>query len=238
MARVRDDDGPDMAAVLSSGETGYFGLRRSHSAPKFGAKQTTFRTSSSTSRISEIYDQQIAVFSDSLPSSAPPSPLPLAADPADPALDPLRFGAAQPADDDDDDDDDDHFDFPQYAGAVGLYTQESEDLEPPPSPRGLGDSYTVSPCDNTTSTGTSRPSTPDLPDERAGDDTAVRPQPSRHVDYLSHDWKEEDIWESWKYIISRKGEYTNAARLENASWRTWMKSKNKLNTLSAEKLNW
>src|SRR5205809_158987 len=26
------------------------------------------------------------------------------------------------------------------------------------------------------------------------DDTAVRIEPSRHVDYLSHNWKEEDIW--------------------------------------------
>ncbi|CAK7566097.1 MAG: protein phosphatase regulator [Sporothrix epigloea] len=72
----------------------------------------------------------------------------------------------------------------------------------------------------------------------AEDDTAIRAIPSRHVDYLSHNWKEEDIWESWKYIVSRRGDYSNSARLENASWRTWVKSKNKLKTVSPETLNW
>lgn len=73
---------------------------------------------------------------------------------------------------------------------------------------------------------------------RAEDDIAVRALPSMHVDYLSHNWREEDIWSSWKLIVSRRGDYNNSARLENASWRTWMKSKNKLDTVSAETLNW
>jgi hypothetical protein len=30
----------------------------------------------------------------------------------------------------------------------------------------------------------------------------------------------------------------NAARLENASWRTWLKAKNNLKTVSPETLNW
>jgi len=66
----------------------------------------------------------------------------------------------------------------------------------------------------------------------------IREEPSRHVDYLSHDWKEEDIWASWKYMIGNRKVYTNSARLENASWRTWVKAKNKLKTVSPEKLNW
>ncbi|KAH8783448.1 hypothetical protein F5883DRAFT_404230 [Diaporthe sp. PMI_573] len=78
----------------------------------------------------------------------------------------------------------------------------------------------------------------DTPELTFEHDTAVRLQPSRHVDYLSHDWREDDIWSSWKYIVSKKGDYTNAARLENASWRSWMKVKNKLKTVSPETLNW
>ncbi|KAB5572258.1 hypothetical protein GE09DRAFT_1170480 [Coniochaeta sp. 2T2.1] len=66
--------------------------------------------------------------------------------------------------------------------------------------------------------------------DKGEDDINVRPQPSRHVDYLSHNWREEDIWESWKLIVSKRNEYSNSARLENALWRTWMKSKNKLKT--------
>lgn len=81
------------------------------------------------------------------------------------------------------------------------------------------------------------PLTPDLK-ERAEDDIAVRPQPSRHVDYLSHNWREEELWMSWKFIVSRRGDYANAARLENASWRTWWKNKNNLKTVNPLELNW
>ncbi|KAF4122631.1 Fungal protein of unknown function (DUF1752) [Geosmithia morbida] len=84
---------------------------------------------------------------------------------------------------------------------------------------------------------TPKPDTPEVP-EHAEDDSAVSTRPSRQVDYLSHEWREEDIWASWRYIINRRGEYANSARLENASWRTWMKSKNKLSTVSPETLNW
>jgi hypothetical protein len=51
------------------------------------------------------------------------------------------------------------------------------------------------------------------------DDTALCTQPSQHVDYLSHNWAEEDIWASWSHIKSKRSGYTNGARLENASWR-------------------
>ncbi|KAJ5517525.1 hypothetical protein N7527_009085 [Penicillium freii] len=34
----------------------------------------------------------------------------------------------------------------------------------------------------------------------SADDTLIEDEPSRHVDYLSHDWKEEDIWSSWREI--------------------------------------
>ncbi|KAF3386597.1 hypothetical protein F1880_001425 [Penicillium rolfsii] len=72
----------------------------------------------------------------------------------------------------------------------------------------------------------------------AADDTSVEEEPSRHVDYLSHEWREEDIWASWRYVTARKGSYSNGVRLENASWRTWAKAKNNLGTISPETLNW
>ncbi|RMZ90993.1 hypothetical protein DV736_g1775, partial [Chaetothyriales sp. CBS 134916] len=72
----------------------------------------------------------------------------------------------------------------------------------------------------------------------AKDDHAVNPEPTRHVDYLSHDWREEDIWASWSYIVHRRKEINNSTRLENASWRTWVKTKHRLKTVSPESLNW
>ena len=76
------------------------------------------------------------------------------------------------------------------------------------------------------------------PDQTAGDDMAIRSEPTRHVDYLSHTWKEEDIWSSWRHIVARRKIYSNSVRLENASWRTWSKSRNRLKTVSPETLNW
>ncbi|OJJ43697.1 hypothetical protein ASPZODRAFT_169346 [Penicilliopsis zonata CBS 506.65] len=72
----------------------------------------------------------------------------------------------------------------------------------------------------------------------AADDSSAEAEPSRHVDYLSHEWNEEDIWLSWRYVTARRNIYSNSARLENASWRTWAKSKNNLRTISPETLNW
>jgi hypothetical protein len=72
----------------------------------------------------------------------------------------------------------------------------------------------------------------------AGDDSSIQDEPERHVDYLSHQWREEDIWASWRYVVSRRNRYSNGARLENASWRTWAKSKHNLRTVSPETLNW
>ena len=70
------------------------------------------------------------------------------------------------------------------------------------------------------------------------DDHAIELEPTRHVDYLSHQWKEEDIWLSWSYVVHRRGNLANDVRLENASWRSWMKAKNHLRTVSPETLNW
>ncbi|KAL2840158.1 hypothetical protein BJY01DRAFT_218735 [Aspergillus pseudoustus] len=72
----------------------------------------------------------------------------------------------------------------------------------------------------------------------AADDSSLEEEPSRHVDYLSHEWKEQDIWSSWRHIVARRGVYENNLRLENASWRTWAKLKGNLGTISPEALNW
>ncbi|KAH7118137.1 hypothetical protein B0J13DRAFT_458800 [Dactylonectria estremocensis] len=114
-----------------------------------------------------------------------------------------------------------------------------DSLETPSSPQ-TDDSYAASPTDYDKPEDTSRLGTPELPEiiQRAGDDSEVNVRPWGNVDYLSHDWQEEDIWSSWKYVTSRRGEYPNSARLENAAWRTWAKRKNSLKTLPPETLNW
>lgn len=70
------------------------------------------------------------------------------------------------------------------------------------------------------------------------DDSALEDLPRGQVDYLSHDWREEDVWRSWRNMTRLKNEITNGARLENASWRTWWKQRNGLKTITPEALNW
>ena len=110
-----------------------------------------------------------------------------------------------------------------------------DNLEPPPSPQ-TSDSYSPSP-DFGSAIYTPKPDTPEVP-EHAEDDTAVSTRPFKQVDYLSHEWREEDIWSSWRYIVNRSGDFPNKERLENASWRSWMKAKNNLRTVPPETLNW
>ena len=71
------------------------------------------------------------------------------------------------------------------------------------------------------------------------DDSGITTRlPSICVDYLSHDWAEDDVWTSWKAMTRHKSEIANGVRLENASWRTWAKQRGKLKTISPETLNW
>ncbi|KIJ55602.1 hypothetical protein M422DRAFT_240216 [Sphaerobolus stellatus SS14] len=72
----------------------------------------------------------------------------------------------------------------------------------------------------------------------APDDSSLDTQAVGQVDYLSHDWQEEDVARSWRNMTRRKDSIQNGARLENASWRTWWKQRNKLPTVSPETLNW
>jgi hypothetical protein len=76
-------------------------------------------------------------------------------------------------------------------------------------------------------------------EQHVPDDSNVQTRlPSICVDYLSHDWEEDDIWQSWKAMTKHKSEIANGVRLENASWRTWAKQRGKLKTISPETLNW
>jgi hypothetical protein len=101
---------------------------------------------------------------------------------------------------------------------------EESNEEPNASPDLLG-----------TSSADSSFSTPQI---SAADDSLVDEEPSRHVDYLSHEWKEEDIWASWRYVVAHREVYENSVRLENASWRTWTKLRHNLGTISPDSLNW
>lgn len=90
------------------------------------------------------------------------------------------------------------------------------------------------------STATATPTPPFLrsPEMIPHDDSDLVPEPSRHVDYLSHQWDVDDISKSWRYVILRRKNVANAARLENASWRTWAQRRSHLKTISPEEVNW
>ncbi|KAH7123698.1 hypothetical protein B0J11DRAFT_550551 [Dendryphion nanum] len=143
-----------------------------------------------------------------------------------------RLDEESDQDDVDDDDDDDGLSFPSYS--TGQRYKKTDSHEAPPSspiminrpPTSSADSYESSAA------------TPDPLATISEDDTAVRFEPSQHVDYLSHEWKEEDIWSSWRHIVEHRKVYGERSRLENASWRTWAKSQFKLKTVSPETLNW
>lgn len=141
---------------------------------------------------------------------------------------------------------DDELSFPSYDGGMQFLQSDepldllSPDLEaeyPPPSLKSETSGFRIDDTPPSATTGSSVSESP-LWTPSVVDDTAVRPHPSRHVDYLSHDWCEEDIWSSWRHIVSRRNVYGQRSRLENASWRTWGKSKYNLPTISPETLNW
>ncbi|CAI6332179.1 unnamed protein product [Periconia digitata] len=123
--------------------------------------------------------------------------------------------------------DDDELSFPTYVRCVKY--ADNQDA-PPSSP------VRTTPAEPATQTATPA-STPDQI-HISEDDSAVRSEPSHHVDYLSHEWKEEDIWSSWRHIVEHRSVYGERSRLENASWRTWAKTQFNLRTTSPESLNW
>jgi hypothetical protein len=116
--------------------------------------------------------------------------------------------------------------------AVRVRMDQDESRAPPPSPL-------HSPSSSEASSPTLNTAAPIFSFLfKAEDDSAARPLPSLQVDYLSHEWREEDIWSSWRHVVSQRKTYGEVSRLENASWRTWAKHKNNLRTIAPQKLNW
>lgn len=132
---------------------------------------------------------------------------------------------------DDSSSDDDQLAFPDYK-PVARRLHHEQDLA---NIRDSADYDRHAPTD--TSFNDTPLTTPD-PMPISEDDSAVRKEPSHHVDYLSYEWREEDIWSSWRHIVEHRSVYGERSRLENASWRTWAKSQFKLRTVSPETLNW
>ena len=126
------------------------------------------------------------------------------------------------------DEDEDELFFPSYEGGMDKWHAEVEQLEYP---------IDISPCLSEPVSCAREPASPGLV-ERTEDDSAAREEPERHVDYLSHEWTEEDIWSSYKFIRARRKVYPNSARLENASWRTWEQKRRNLKTVAPETVKW
>ncbi|KAI1004447.1 hypothetical protein K3495_g3765 [Podosphaera aphanis] len=233
-----------MAVVLNSEDNRFFTssqLRRSHSQPKFLTSQTSYTNSSFRPKRSSSFRTLIDLPA-SLPSSGAASPRSISSGILSYSPSSLGEISLDGPCETTDDEENHQINFPSYDDFD--YYGNSEELDSPVSPRNE-DSYTVSSAELPTTPSAPISSSVYVPRppsinlvEHAEDDTAIRVQPSRHVDYLSHNWREEDIWSSWKFVISRRKSYNNSARLENASWRTWIKAKNKLKTVSPDKLNW
>ncbi|KYK56033.1 HEX2 protein-like protein [Drechmeria coniospora] len=231
-----------MAAVLPSENISYFStsLRRSQSQSHLSGDPTSFH---SHADITHSYASSKS-YADSEHSSAPSSPLAIQAESTDVSFISTPASNLSISSDYDetlalDDALEEQFSLPMLSQDkffVSPQIHHDDSLEPPPSPK-AADSCTLSPPDADNSLVGSGSDTPDCV-EHAEDDTAIVSRPSRQVDYLSHNWREEDIWSSWRYIVSRREQFPNSTRLENASWRTWMKAKNKLKTISPEELNW
>ncbi|KAF1931999.1 uncharacterized protein M421DRAFT_416728 [Didymella exigua CBS 183.55] len=137
---------------------------------------------------------------------------------------------------------DDALAFPDYAKSRRSYRTATDASEPADAPSITVTGEQPPSSEPHTAVGGTIPTdtpltTPD-PVPQSEDDTAVRKEPSRHVDYLSYEWQEEDIWSSWRHIVEHRSVYGERSRLENASWRTWAKAQFKLKTVSPETLNW
>ncbi|KXT11541.1 hypothetical protein AC579_6579 [Pseudocercospora musae] len=84
--------------------------------------------------------------------------------------------------------------FPNYDPDIAL---------PPSSPAFCDGDDNCSEPNESTATDTTISESP-LPTPTIVDDSALRQEPSRQVDFLSHEWREEDIWSSWRNIVSQR----------------------------------
>lgn len=230
-----------MTEVLSIAQpecSSHFGspLRRSNSQTSF-----ILHNASSYSRPSQNLKQRYAAvgydtskYPASLPSSAPSSPRLTAPDFSN-----LSSYTSTPSSslslDEQCQQEEEDVAFPLYDDGSCCAEALAAESHSNPKPPGLN---TVTP--SASDSALAKPADPQNSDAKptAGDDTAIENEPTRHVDYLSHNWKEEDIWASWRHVVAKRKVYSNSARLENASWRTWAKCKYQLKTVSPETLNW
>ena len=210
----------------SSSQTSFFlPSSQSYSRPSLGTRPSASHTE---------YDTRLPP---SLPSSAPSSPRL-----SHPDFSNQHSYASTPSSSISQEDEceleEDDILFPSYDDEVSYHNTEeahsSANVDVIPS------TFLNAPTTTPTTVSPPIPSNPGVssPAPTAGDDTAIRKEPSRHVDYLSHNWKEEDIWSSWRHIVTKRKVYGKTSRLENASWRTWAKSMNRLKTVSPDTLNW
>lgn len=209
-----------LSAQLPEGQS-YFNqpMRRSSPSSSFVVSSSS---KYSANRKPGIYQQgRQEASQSSLPSSAPSSPQEPEVDLSNSSSFVSTPGSSFTLETDSEDEQDDELTFPSYGGSNQYPSNDDKPAEPEAG-------------EDACSSDSSLPE----PMYMAEDDTAVRLQPSQHVDYLSHDWKEEDIWSSWRHIVSKRNIYGERSRLENASWRTWAKCKYKLKTVSPETLNW
>ncbi|TGO17939.1 hypothetical protein BTUL_0013g00110 [Botrytis tulipae] len=161
-----------------------------------------------------------------------------------------------------DDADDDEFEFPRYDDIQWNNNNNNEDQVPKEEYHAQVDYYlqspslqptyleddvslcstltTLSPSDQSPTSELSELPEPTEPCDitETVDDLGVRVKPSHHVDYLAHDWPEEDLWASWKFIQSHRTAYENSKRLENASWRGWAKKRSNLKTIDPSTFGW
>ena len=72
----------------------------------------------------------------------------------------------------------------------------------------------------------------------AVDDLMVEDEATENVDYLSFEWKEEDIWATKNYIRQRRVVLENYQRLENALWRAWAQQKQTLQHSPPSLIQW
>ncbi|KAK0256538.1 protein phosphatase regulator [Friedmanniomyces endolithicus] len=197
------------------------GLRRAHaSSTSLYIGPSGLPPSASSSYLDTAAHQDRAPSPPSISIPSPPSTTPASASAFEPQGIPIHSTSSLEAKFGSDDD----ISFPDY----GQFYQQSSVYAESQSSEEPVESVT------TETTASDSP----LPTPSISDDTALKQEPSQHVDYLSHEWREEDIWSSWRHIVSQRKVYGQKSRLENASWRTWAKSKYHLPTISPETLNW
>lgn len=130
------------------------------------------------------------------------------------------------------DDEDDGLCFPSYGDRTSNPVPAPT---PPPASPSTNSTESSSLPEPTTPTNSTIPPSPTI---KPADDTSMHDEPTRQVDYLSHAWNEEDVSVSWRHIVTNRKTFGEQSRLENASWRTWAKSKYNLKTVEPERLNW